>query len=101
MLFIWLPNDNLWYPFLNRMAVTSKPIDWLVGNILSVAISASVNHTHVAINIVDCYLDNTCKKERDHIVQFMKYNNANSDALLLGYVSEAMHASANIPFFWL
>jgi hypothetical protein len=46
-------------------------------------------------------LDNTCKKERDHIVQFMKYNNANSDALLLGYVSEAMHASADIPFFWL
>src|SRR6266581_3120529 len=99
MSFIWPPNNNLWYPFLNRMAATGKPIDQLVGNILGVAVGASVNHAHAAINVVDFYLDDARKEERDHIVQLVKYNDADSDALLLGYVSEAMRASADISFF--
>ena len=67
--FIWPPNDNLWYPFLNRMAATGKPIDQLLGNILGVAVGASVNHGHAAVNVVDFYLDDARKKERDHIVR--------------------------------
>jgi len=83
------------------MAATGKPIDQLVGNILSVAVGASVNHGHAAVNVVDFYLDDARKKERDHIVHLVKFNDADSDALLLGYVSEAMRASADISFFFI
>jgi len=100
MSFIWPPNDNLWYPFLNRMAATGKPIHQLVGNILGVAVGASVNHGHAAVNVVDFYLDDARKKERDHIVHLVKYNDADSNALLLGYVSEAMRLKPQFDGLW-
>ncbi|KDR73404.1 hypothetical protein GALMADRAFT_142500 [Galerina marginata CBS 339.88] len=98
--FIWPPNDKLWYPFMSRLAATGKPIDQLLGNLLGVAVGASVNHGHATVNVVDFYLDDARKKERDHIVELVKYNDADSNALLLGYVSEAMRLKPQFEGLW-
>lgn len=71
-----------------------------IGNILGVGVGASVNHGHAAVNVIDFYLDDArMNLERDRIVQLVKYNDADRDALLLGYISEAMRASADISLF--
>ena len=88
--FIWPPTDKPWYPLLSRLAATGKPIDQLIGNLMGLAVGASVNHGHATVNVVDFYLDAARTKERDHIVELVKYNDTDSNALLLGYVSEAM-----------
>ena len=80
------------------MAATGKPIDQLLGNILGVAVGASVNYGHAAVNVIDFYSDDARKKERYRIVQLVKYDDVDSDVLLLGYVSEAMRASIDIFF---
>jgi len=78
------------YPFLSKLAETGRPLDELLGNILGVAVGASVNHAQAAVNVVDFYLDDSRASERKHIVELVHNTDSAADALLRGYVSEAM-----------
>uniref|UniRef100_A0A8H8CDX0 Heme peroxidase n=1 Tax=Psilocybe cubensis TaxID=181762 RepID=A0A8H8CDX0_PSICU len=98
--FIWPANDKPWYPFLQRLAASGRPLDELLGNLLGVAVGASVNHGHATVNVIDFYLDDKRKAEREHIVQLVKRNDKESAALLLGYVSEAMRLQPQFEGLW-
>ena len=67
-------------------------MDQLVGNILGVAVGASVNYAQASVNVIDFYLDEARKGDYDEIVRLSKSNNAESAELLRGYVCEAMRA---------
>jgi hypothetical protein len=98
--YFWPPTDKLWYPFLSRLAASGRPIDEIIGEILGVAVGASVNHGHATVNVVDFYLDDARKEERAHIVELVKHNDNDSNALLLGYVSEAMRLQPQFEGLW-
>ncbi|PPQ85481.1 hypothetical protein CVT25_006638 [Psilocybe cyanescens] len=98
--FIWPANEKPWFPFLQRFAASGRPIDQLIGNLLGIAVGASVNHAHATVNVVDFYLDDKRKAERDQIVQLVKRNDKDSAALLLGYVSEAMRLQPQFEGLW-
>ncbi|KAF5372301.1 hypothetical protein D9615_009236 [Tricholomella constricta] len=98
--FFWPANDKPYYPFLSKLAATGRPLDELLGNILGVAVGASVNWAHAAVNVVDFYLDNARAKERQHIIELAKQNDAGSALLLRGYVSEAMRLKPQFPGLW-
>ena len=88
--FIWPQNDKPWYPFLSKLAETGRPLDQLLGNILGVAVGASVNYAQAAVHVIDFYLDDARTQEREHIVQLVRSKDNESTALLRGYVCEAM-----------
>ncbi|KAF8886703.1 hypothetical protein CPB84DRAFT_1850044 [Gymnopilus junonius] len=85
---------------LGRLAASGRSTDAIIGNVLGVAVGASVNHAHGAINAVDFYLDDERKTEREHIIQLVQNNDSESDALLLGYVSEAMRLRPQYTGLW-
>jgi len=59
------------YPFLSKLTGTGRPLDELVGNIIGVAVGASVNHAQAAVNVIDFYLDDSRTSERKHIVELI------------------------------
>jgi hypothetical protein len=75
---------------LSKLTETGRPIDELLGNILGVAVGASVNYAQASVHVIDFYLDDAREKERKHIVQLCNSKDAQSAELLLGYVREAM-----------
>ncbi|KAG6861076.1 hypothetical protein C0995_004174 [Termitomyces sp. Mi166 len=48
------PNYASWYPFMNRL-VTHWSTDDLLGNVIDIAISTSVNWAHRAVNVIAFY----------------------------------------------
>jgi len=65
-------------------------LDELLGNILGVAVGASVNYAQASVHVIDFYLDDARAKEREHIVQLSNGEGSESAELLRGYVCEAM-----------
>ncbi|PPQ84052.1 hypothetical protein CVT26_013955, partial [Gymnopilus dilepis] len=98
--FFWPPQDKPWYPFLSRLAQSGRPLDEILGEILGIAVGASVNHGHALVNVVDFYLDDARKAEREHIVELVKHNDAECQALLWGYVNEAMRLQPQFEGLW-
>jgi linoleate 10R-lipoxygenase len=84
------PQDRPCYPFLSKLAETGRPLDQLVGNILGVAVGASVNYAQAAVHVVDFYFDDARETERKHIIELSNNKDAQSADLLRGYVCEAM-----------
>jgi len=84
------PTAKTSYPFLSKLTETGRPLDELVGNIIGVAVGASVNHAQAAVNVIDFYLDDSRTSERKHIVELVHNTDSAATALLRGYVSEAM-----------
>jgi hypothetical protein len=91
------PQDKPSYPFLSKLTETGRPIDELLGNILGVAVGASVNYAQASVHVIDFYLDDAREKERKHIVQLCNSKDAQSAELLLGYVREAMRLRPQFP----
>ncbi|KAG5648767.1 hypothetical protein DXG03_000115 [Asterophora parasitica] len=98
--YFWPADAKPYYAFLSRLAATGRPLDELLGNILGVAVGASVNWAHGAVNVINFYLDDARAKERQHIIELAKKNDAASAALLRGYVSEAMRLKPQFPGLW-
>jgi len=85
------------YPFLEKLTETGRPIDELLGNILGVAVGASVNYAQASVHVIDFYLDEARKDHYDNIVKLSKSNDAASAELLRGYVCEAMRLRPQFP----
>ncbi|GLB40814.1 putative heme peroxidase [Lyophyllum shimeji] len=98
--FLWPPSDKPWYPFLSKLAATGRPIDELLGNVMGVAVGASVNWAHGAVNVVNFYLEDEQAKERQHIVELVKKGDATSTQVLRGYVCEAMRLRPQYTCLW-
>jgi linoleate 10R-lipoxygenase len=94
------PQDRPCYPFLSKLAETGRPLDQLVGNILGVAVGASVNYAQAAVHVIDFYFDDAREKERKHIIELSNSKDAKSDELLRGYVCEAMRTSRSRFYLW-
>ena len=65
-------------------------MDELLGNVLGVAVGASVNYAQAAVHVIDFYLDDAQEKERNHIIQLVNGEDNDNGELLRGYVREAM-----------
>ncbi|KDR77934.1 hypothetical protein GALMADRAFT_244901 [Galerina marginata CBS 339.88] len=98
--FVHPVSDKPWYGFFNRLAATGRAQDQIIGNVLGIAVGASVNHAHATVNAIDFYLDDERKSERDNIVQLVQHNSSANDALLLGYVNEAMRLRPQFEGLW-
>ncbi|KAF4623505.1 hypothetical protein D9613_002388 [Agrocybe pediades] len=83
-----------------RLGATGRPVDELIGNLMGIAVGASVNHGHATVNVVDFYLDPERQAEKDEIIKLVKKGDAKSDALLLGYVNEAMRLRPQFDGLW-
>ncbi|KAG6809913.1 hypothetical protein H0H92_014111 [Tricholoma furcatifolium] len=94
----WSPKGKEWYPFLSRLAATGRPIDELLGNVMSVAVAAS--WAHGAVNVIDFYLDDERAKERQQIIQLVNNKGPGSEELLRGYVSEGMRLRPQYTGLW-
>ncbi|KAG6852246.1 hypothetical protein C0991_001607, partial [Blastosporella zonata] len=97
---IWSPKNQPWFPFLSRLAATGRPLDAILGNILGVAVGASVNWAHGAVNVIDFYLDDARAKEKQHIIDLVNTKGPGSDELLRGYVSEGMRLRPQYSGLW-
>jgi linoleate 10R-lipoxygenase len=84
------------YPFLSKLTETGRPIDQLIGNILGVAVGACVNYAQAAVNVVNFYLDDARTAERKYIIKLAHSTDLAADALLRGYVCEAMRTSNSL-----
>ncbi|KAG5337782.1 hypothetical protein C0989_008907 [Termitomyces sp. Mn162] len=98
--FFWPRIKKPCYPFLSNLAATGRPIDELIGNILGVAVGACVNYAHAAVNVIDFYLDDARVEERKAITKLVATKSPQNDALLLGYVCEAMRLQPQYPGLW-
>jgi linoleate 10R-lipoxygenase len=65
-------------------------LDELLGNILGIAVGACVNWAQAAVQVVDFYLDDERKAEREQIIKLVNKTDNASNELLRGYVREAM-----------
>ncbi|KAG5644792.1 hypothetical protein DXG03_007613 [Asterophora parasitica] len=97
---IWPPNSKPSFPFLSKLAENGRPLDELLGNILGVAVGASVNYAQAAVNVINFYLDDARANERAHIVELVNQEGPQSAALLRGYVCEAMRLKPQFPGLW-
>ena len=57
------------------------------------AVGACVNYAQAAVNVIDFYLDDSRAEERKHIAELVHKTDPAADALLRGYVCEAMRTS--------
>ncbi|KAG6916804.1 hypothetical protein DXG01_005269 [Tephrocybe rancida] len=97
---IWPATKKPCYPFLSSLTATGRPIDELLGNILGVAVGACVNYAQAAVNVIGFYLDDARAEERKAIVELVNSKGAQTDALLRGYVCEAMRLKPQFPGLW-
>ncbi|KNZ76883.1 Psi-producing oxygenase C [Termitomyces sp. J132] len=93
------PKKKPYYPFLSALTATGRPIDELIGNIIGIAI-ATVTLAHAAVNVVDFYLDDSRAEERSAIVELVANKSSQSEALLFGYVREAMRLQPQYSGLW-
>ncbi|KAG6830523.1 hypothetical protein H0H87_007821, partial [Tephrocybe sp. NHM501043] len=97
---IWPAKKKPSYPFLSALTATGRPIDELLGNILGVAVGACVNYAQAAVNVIDFYLDDARAEEKEAIVELVNSKAPENDALLRGYVCEAMRLKPQFPGLW-
>ena len=83
---------------MKKLAETGRPIDQLVGNILGLAVGASVNYAQASVQVIDFYLDDTRKDDYNAIVHLSKRYDGESAELLRGYVCEAMRACSPVMY---
>ncbi|KAG6890061.1 hypothetical protein C0992_003159 [Termitomyces sp. T32_za158] len=93
------PKEKPWYPFLSALTATGRPVDELIGNIISIAIAA-VGFAHAAVNVIDFYLADARTEERKAIVELVKNKGPQSETLLSGYVREAMRLQPQYSGLW-
>jgi hypothetical protein len=98
--FFWPPTDKPWYPFLSDIAKLGRPLDEVIGNIVGLAVGASVNYAHASVNVVDFYLSEERAKEKAHIQQIVGKTDSESQGLLRGYVCEAMRLKPQFNGLW-
>ncbi|KAG6849385.1 hypothetical protein C0991_011637, partial [Blastosporella zonata] len=97
---IWPATKKPCYPFPSALTATGGPIDELLGNILGVAVGACVNYAQAAVNVIEFYLDDARTDERKAILELVTTSGPQNDALLRGYVCEAMRLKPQFSGLW-
>lgn len=88
--YFWPPSKKSHHAFLSSLTNTGRTLEELLGNILGLAVGASVTHAQAAAHIIDFYLDDARAKERQHISQLADATDALSVDTLRGYIYEAI-----------
>ncbi|KAF8630607.1 hypothetical protein AX15_002834 [Amanita polypyramis BW_CC] len=88
------------FELLNKLASSDKPLDELIAIVLDIAVSCSVNVAQAAVHAVDIYLDDVQEKERHHILELMRLDDAESGEVLLGYAREALRFYPRVNNLW-
>ncbi|KAJ7103706.1 heme peroxidase [Mycena crocata] len=88
--YLWPPFDKPYYPFMSRLSETGRPVNELVGAVLSLAVGSCLNQAQATVHVIDFYLDDARKEERLKILKLVHSDDPESTELLRGYVREGM-----------
>ncbi|CUA69779.1 hypothetical protein RSOLAG22IIIB_08699 [Rhizoctonia solani] len=83
--------------FHKALLASKKPINDLVAIVLGMLITSTVNFAQAASQMVDFYLDEARKTERDELVRLATKTDAESTQLLIGYYREAARLNPQFP----
>ncbi|KAF8662084.1 hypothetical protein AX16_001194 [Volvariella volvacea WC 439] len=98
--YIWPASDKPYFPFLSKLAETGRPANELVAMVVGLAVGSSVNYAQAAVHVIDFYFAEEREKERKHISQLVRFDDAESTELLRGYVREAMRLNPQFTGLW-
>ncbi|KAJ7160328.1 heme peroxidase [Mycena filopes] len=98
--YLWPQVDKPWYSFIRKLAETGRPVNELVGMVISFAVGSSVNYAQAAVYVVDFYMDDSHAKERAQILDLVQRDDAKSTETLRGYVREAMRLNPQCHGLW-
>ncbi|KAF8666942.1 heme peroxidase [Rhizoctonia solani] len=87
------PSDN----FHKALLSSKKPVNDLTAMVLGLCVGSSVNFAQATAQMVEFYMDDAHKKEREHIFQLASKNDDESTQLLAGYYREAARLNPQFP----
>ncbi|KDN41575.1 hypothetical protein RSAG8_07376, partial [Rhizoctonia solani AG-8 WAC10335] len=87
------PSDT----FHKALLASKKPINDLVAMICGMLVGSTVNFAQATSHMVDFYMDDARKKEREHLIQLATKNDPESIQLLIGYYREAARLNPQFP----
>ncbi|KAJ7443813.1 heme peroxidase [Mycena latifolia] len=88
--YLWPPSDKPYYPFLSKLCETGRPVNELVGAVISLAVGSCLDQAQAAVHVIDFYLDDARKEERLEILHLVQKDDSESTEMLRGYVREGM-----------
>ncbi|KAG9014307.1 hypothetical protein FRB90_005401 [Tulasnella sp. 427] len=83
--------------FLQRLAVTDRPSDQLAYNVFGIIVASCSNFSMAASLVLNFYLADERKAEREEIIKLVKSDKPESNSLLLGYILEALRLDPQAP----
>ncbi|KAI5480215.1 fatty acid oxygenase PpoA [Pseudohyphozyma bogoriensis] len=83
--------------FYSRLLKSDRPLDQLSASAQSIMVASTANQAEVAAHVINFYLRPENKKHYDAIVAAANSTEANSDAILLAYIYEAMRLDPQVP----
>ncbi|CAE6433839.1 unnamed protein product [Rhizoctonia solani] len=87
------PSDT----FHKTLLASKKPINDLVAMICGMLVGSTVNFAQATSHMVDFYMDDARKKEREHLIELATKNDPESTKLLIGYYREAARLNPQFP----
>ncbi|KAJ7436075.1 heme peroxidase [Mycena galericulata] len=88
--YLWPPTDKPCYPFLSKLCETGRPLNELVGMVISLAVGSCLNYAQATVHVLDFYLSDARESERAQILELVRKDDPASTELLRGYVREGM-----------
>ncbi|KAF8727619.1 hypothetical protein AX14_007203 [Amanita brunnescens Koide BX004] len=86
------------FQFLSKLASSDKPLEEKIAIVLDIAVSCSVSVAQAAVHAVDFYLDE--EHEKEHILELLQLDDAESAEVLLGYAREALRFNPRLSNLW-
>ncbi|KAJ7448053.1 heme peroxidase [Mycena latifolia] len=88
--YLWPPFSKPYYPFLSKLCESGRPVNELVGTVISLAMGSCINYAQATVHVIDFYLDEARKAERLQILKLVNKDDSKSTEMLRGYVREGM-----------
>lgn len=85
-------SQRLAFPLATKLTATGRENCEIASNVLDIAVSTSINQAYSIARMIDLYLDDDRTVAKEHIIDLVKNDTEESNALLKGYVSEALRA---------
>ncbi|KAJ7278558.1 heme peroxidase [Mycena rebaudengoi] len=70
--YVWPPGDKPCHLFLSRLAESGRPINELIGAVISLAVGSCLDMAQASVQVLDFYLDDERKNERLEILNLAK-----------------------------
>ncbi|KAG8908060.1 hypothetical protein FRC01_007508 [Tulasnella sp. 417] len=85
------------HEFLKRLAASNRSSEELSYNVFGIIIASCANFSMAAALVLNFYLDEERKAEREEIIKLVQSEKQESKSLLLGYILEALRLDPQAP----